>query len=424
MILRQDILERVLQDLVVAELNELRRGKRKGQAQSRLTPHDESLDSFELYTAAAAVSIMFHVHETGLEDLLLARPRPQDWVEILQRSLNQSGHRVSFRSSGSTGGKTLHEHRLTDLMQEVEYFASTLGQPAQVIATVPSHHIYGFLFTALLPSRLDIPVIEARGPAAVTRSYDDRDLLVSFPFALERMLHFGSLPGEGVTIVCSTAPCPPELAAAIRSRGAELIEIYGSSETAGVGIRRENGKPYSLLPYLERASATEPTALIRREQRPLEQGRNPYAERIINLPDDVEWCGSRDFRPLRRRDGAVQVGGVNVYPDKVCELVKRHPMVAAAAVRPCVTKDGVRLKAFVVPRTAKGALASTGPADSASGGKGDSTSEVNNDHTSQIEHQLRELLSAQLEAAALPAFYTFGTEIPRDELGKMSDWQI
>ncbi|TVR91556.1 MAG: hypothetical protein EA428_05525 [Spirochaetaceae bacterium] len=424
MILRQDILERVLQDLVVAELNELRRGKHRGQAQSILTPHDESLDSFELYTAAAAVSIMFHVHETGLEDLLLARPRPQDWVDILQRSLNESGNRMSFRSSGSTGGKTLHEHQVSDLMQEVEYFASTLGRVARVVATVPSHHIYGFLFTALLPSRMDIPVIDARGPAAITRRYAAGDLLVSFPFALERMLHFGSLPGEDVTILCSTAPCPPELAAAIRAQGAELVEIYGSSETAGVGIRRENGKPYSLLPYLERASSTkaaEPTALIRRENRPLEQGRNPYAQRVIHLPDEVEWCDSRSFRPLRRRDGAVQVGGVNVYPDKVCELVKRHPMVAAAAVRPYVTKDGLRLKAFVVPRTAQGAVASTGPADSGSTGRSTDTSEAN---TSEIEQQLRELLSAQLEAAALPAVYTFGTEIPRNELGKLSDWQV
>lgn len=398
----------------MAELNELRRGRTEGQARSMLTPHDESLDSFELYTAAAAVSIMFHVHETGLEDLLLARPRPQDWIEIVQRALDGSGEHISFRSSGSTGGKTLHEHQMTDLLQEVDYFVSSLRRPARIVATVPSHHIYGFLFTALFPSRIDIPVIDARGPAAVTHQYNAGDLLVSFPFALERMLHFGSVPGEGVTILCSTAPCPPELAAAIRSAGAELIEIYGSSETAGVGTRREDGAPYALLPYFARVDAANPTALIRREAGAAAHGRNPAAERVIHLPDEVDWTGSRTFRPIRRRDGAVQVGGVNVYLEKVCELLKRHPLVVTAAVRPYRTKDGIRLKAFVVPRAASGGQSSTG---SASGGPPDTGSAT-------IEHQLRELLSTELESAARPFVYTFGTELPRNELGKLTDWRI
>ncbi len=402
MVLRPDILERVLQDLVVAETNELRRGTDARQVRSLLTPQDESLDSFELYTAAAAVSIMFHVHETGLEDLLLARPRPRDWVDIVQRSLEGSGKHISFRSSGSTGGKTLHQHQLLDLIQEVEYFVSTLRRPERVIATVPSHHIYGFLFTALFPSRIDVPVIDARGPSTVTQQYNSGDLLVSFPFALERMLHFGTVPGEGVTILCSTAPCPPELAAAIRATGAELIEIYGSSETAGVGVRREDGAPYALLPYLARANADNATELIRREARSTEQGRNAQAERVLHLPDEVEWSGSRTFRPLGRRDGAVQVGGVNVYPEKVCELVKRHRLVSTAAVRPYKTKDGIRLKAFVVPRTAEGTAADT----------------------ANIETQLRELLSTELESAARPVVYTFGKELPRNELGKMTDWQV
>ncbi|MFN2311670.1 MAG: 4-coumarate--CoA ligase [Spirochaetia bacterium] len=407
MVLRQDILERVLQDLVVAELSESQRDKATAPDEHALTPHDESLDSFELYTVAAAVSIMFHVHETGLEDLLLARPRPQDWVEIVQRSLNASGKHISFRSSGSTGGKTLHQHNMSDLLREVEFFISALRRPTRIISTIPSHHIYGFLFTALLPSRLDIPIIDARGPAAVTRKYTAGDLLVSFPFALERMLHFGSMPGEGVTILCSTAPCPPELAAAIRSTGAELVEIYGSSETAGVGIRRADGEPYSLMPYLSRADTSDPSALVLCDAPASEQGQAPQTERVLHMPDEVEWSGRRSFRPLRRRDGAVQVGGVNVYPDEVCEHIKRHPMVATAAVRTHKTKDGVRLKAFVVPRAATGNSTTHQPADS-----------------SDIEQQLREKLSAKLEAAARPIIYTFGTKLPRNELGKLRDWQV
>jgi len=112
---------------------------------------------------------------------------------------------------------------------------------------------------------------------------------------------------------------------------------------------------------------------------------------------------------------------VNVYPEKVCELVKRHPLVSTAAVRPYRTKDGMRLKAFVVPRAAKGSSAGT---ESHHAESAEAPSTGAKTDTAYIEQQLRELLSTELESAARPVLYTFGTELPRNELGKMSDWRV
>ena len=111
-----------------------------------------------------------------------------------------------------------------------------------------------------------------------------------------------------------------------------LLQVYGSSETAGVGWRDDPAGPYALLPGW------------RRDGDGLLQGH-----RAIQPPDLLEWRDDDRFRVLGRRDGAVQVAGFNVVPDQVRAALARHPAVADIAVRPMRPKEGSRLKAFVVP---------------------------------------------------------------------------
>jgi long-chain acyl-CoA synthetase len=55
-------------------------------------------------------------------------------------------------------------------------------------------------------------------------------------------------------------------------------------------------------------------------------------------------------RSAGRAEGAVQVGGVNVFPDVVGRVLTAHSGVAQAAVRLMRPEEGTRLKAFVVPQ--------------------------------------------------------------------------
>jgi acyl-CoA synthetase (AMP-forming)/AMP-acid ligase II len=59
-------------------------------------------------------------------------------------------------------------------------------------------------------------------------------------------------------------------------------------------------------------------------------------------------AGDRSFHVLRRQDGAVQVGGINVFPSRVAEVLARHPLVAQASVRLAAPEQGGRLKALIV----------------------------------------------------------------------------
>jgi long-chain acyl-CoA synthetase len=70
---------------------------------------------------------------------------------------------------------------------------------------------------------------------------------------------------------------------------------------------------------------------------------------VFALPDRVTWQGERLLRPAERVDGAVQVAGVNVFPERIAERLSKHPMVAECKVELDNTLPEPRLRAFVVP---------------------------------------------------------------------------
>jgi acyl-coenzyme A synthetase/AMP-(fatty) acid ligase len=99
-----------------------------------------------------------------------------------------------------------------------------------------------------------------------------------------------------------------------------------------------------------------------------------------------------------RRDDAVQVGGMNVFPARVAHVLMLHPHVREAAVRLMRPDEGQRLKAFVVaqPGTDVDALRAALPAWAAE----------------------------RLATPERPAAWTFGPRLPRQASGKCADWII
>jgi acyl-CoA synthetase (AMP-forming)/AMP-acid ligase II len=112
----------------------------------------------------------------------------------------------------------------------------------------------------------------------------------------------------------------------------------------------------------------------------------------------MEWQSERTFVPVGRRDDAVQVGGVNVYPAQVAALLKRHPGVSDACVRLMRADEGQRLKAFVVA--------------------------VEPDAAASLPDQLASWVSQRLPPAARPVSFMVGAALPLSRQGKLTDWII
>lgn len=356
-------------------------------AQTRLDQPPLRLDSLERLNLAGTLNRFFCLHETGVEDRLLAQRQLGDWAALIaEASARTSG--LVFSTSGSTGEPKPHHHSWAALRQEGEVLAETLGPHRRVIAWLPVHHLYGFMLGVAAPRALGAEVLEAHeAPAALAGDRRPGDLIATVPARWRYLADSGRPFAAGSTGVSSTAPLEQGLRQRLLEAGlGGLAEIYGATETGGVGVRWAPETAYRLLPHWERGSHGSLRRLL------------PDGATLSFAPlDRLEWLEARTFRPAGRLDGVVQVGGVNVSPERVAERIRGHEAVADCAVRPFGEGSRQRLKAFIVP--------ADGQAD-----------------REALREALTEWLWESLPAAERPIRLSFGERLPRNELGKLQDW--
>ena len=162
-----------------------------------------------------------------------------------------------------------------------------------------------------------------------------------------------------------------------------------------MGWREDPAEPFELQAYWQRVDAPDPLL-----QRVLPGGGTGPA---LATPDHLDWRGPRHFRPSGRRDGVVQVGGVNVDPAEVARRLCGHPLVEDATVRLHGQAGGggvgtARLKAFVVPREGHAPAA--------------------------VQAELAAWCRTQFVPAARPVHIQVGQRLPRNEMGKLCDWDL
>jgi long-chain acyl-CoA synthetase len=394
-------LARFIADLVVAETAHLRPGAAALPAgpwplETALGEDGLGLDSLERMSVAAALSEALHLHESGVEDLLsLGSTTFGEWLQIASRALSHFDGRVTFRTSGSSGKPKACTHTLADLQQETRFLASLLGgQPAplrRVLTAVPAHHIYGFLFTVLLPAELgDLPVQDVRHVTVnnLPQRMTAGDLLVSHPAHWALLARHANAWGPGVVGTTSTAPCPNEIAQALVDGGLQrLVQVYGSSETAGIAWRDAPAAHYELMAHWTR---------IEGQANELLRVSDNMVPRTFPMQDALTWHSQRHFSVAGRLDQAVQVGGINVFPSRVRDVLLQHPEVSDAAVRLMTVHDSTRLKAYVVP-------------------KPDAV-------TTDLGQRLDTWLALRLSAAERPRAFALGAQLPRNAQGKLVDW--
>jgi len=391
----RSLLTAFIVDLLHGELAKLRPGQALPPR-----PWSESLeigeaglgaDSLEKLTLASALGQALRLDRSGLDDHLLARTSIGSWVDLAEICLGRFDFSMVFLTSGSAGHPKICEHSLACLQQEATFLASMFGDRERIVAAVSCRHIYGFLFTVLLPHILGVPVWRRVDKTTVNLGAELRrgDLVVGFPdFWRLGSRSVEQFPSD-VVAVSSTAPLPRDLDDVLANRGlSRLVEIYGASETAGIGWRLAPSPDFNLFPFWTRSPDGD--SIIRG----LPDGRTTEI-----LPQDrLDWRSERLFRPAGRLDEAFQVGGVNVHPRRVADVLSRHPEVVEASVRLMRPEEGSRAKALIVPRNM--------PVDER-----------------VLSAELERWSVEHLSAAERPKSYSFARELPRDALGKLVDWR-
>ncbi|MES3020684.1 MAG: 4-coumarate--CoA ligase [Pseudomonadota bacterium] len=390
-------LRRFVADSVAGELARMRHDRSLSNAHwddALSLEHDLGVDSLELMQLAGTLAQALHLHLSGVEDYLLARRTLGQWVDIAEVGLAHDARRITFHTSGSGGAPKPCEHALEALEQEAAELARLFAGRRRLVVAVACHHLYGFLFSILLARALGLgadAVVDARAwlPGQLARRLLPGDLVLGHPAFWQGVADGALRLPADVVGVSSTAPCAPALARSLAANGlGALVEVYGSSETAGVGWRADPDAPFQLFGHWSRVAALPATL-----SRTLADGST--VERAC--PDLLDWHDARSFALGGRHDDAVQVGGVNVFPERVREVLRQHPQVSDAAVRLMRADEGNRLKAFIVP-----------------------TAGV--DDAAQFTAQLRPWIDRMLPAAQRPKAIATGTALPRTAAGKLCDW--
>ena len=156
-------------------------------------------------------------------------------------------------TSGSTGTPLPYRKtwgRLARCVQAEARELGILGGPSfTLIGTVPPQHMYGFESTVLVVLQSGNALAAERPfyPADIATALDSAPrprVLVTTPVHLRTLLASDLITPSLDLMVSATAPLTPETAreAEIRFK-APLLEIYGSTETGQIAIRRTSEAP-------------------------------------------------------------------------------------------------------------------------------------------------------------------------------------
>jgi len=241
-------------------------------------------------------------------------------------------------TGGSTGTPQLWSKTGTNLLAEALFLTAHFGvSPAdRIVATISPAHIYGLLYSVLLPLVSGASVVEGTPsfPEEILRSVREREatVLVSVPPHYRALRGKGSL-GASLRLAFSSAGQldAGDNAEFCRHNHSGIVEVYGSTETGGIGLRHrfrgESGfTPYPTIDWHIR----DGRLLIRSPY--LSPGLPRDGEGCFLIGDRVEPDGATGFQLKGRADSITKVGGKRVDLEEIRGVVRQIKGVADCLV--------------------------------------------------------------------------------------------
>jgi uncharacterized membrane protein/acyl-CoA synthetase (AMP-forming)/AMP-acid ligase II/3-hydroxymyristoyl/3-hydroxydecanoyl-(acyl carrier protein) dehydratase len=165
--------------------------------------------------------------------------------------INPEETKILMYTSGSTGKPKAVAQRLKEFESDNAFVLSRWREEflqRKICSTVNQHHIYGLLFSILLPFTAAIPFRRRRIEYAeeFETLHDDSYMIITVPAFLKRCVEIeapGNLALKSPWIFTSGGVLPPDIA----EKTSELfgfwpMEVYGSTETSGIAYRQsKNG---------------------------------------------------------------------------------------------------------------------------------------------------------------------------------------
>ena len=307
-------------------------------------------------------------------------------------------HVLTVFTSGTTGDHQACTKTAGQLLGE----ALTLGRALAfdssrtVAATVPGHHLYGLLFSVLVPYFSGAVFVRdaAFQPAEICSTCERWGVtdLVTVPAHLGALVEAGwAAPFQLARAFSSGAVLDVELASEFhRISGAQVVDVLGSTESGGIAWRvSEPGAAYVPLPGVEVATTEDSRLLLRSPFLPPGTGWEAMSDRIRLVAGGFEHLG--------RTDGVVKLGGKRVAVQELEARTRQLDGItdAAVLVKPSTGLRKTELWLAVASEQGRWTRAS-----------------------------LREALGRYFDPVVLPRRYRVVPRLPRNALGKLQKAEL
>jgi acyl-coenzyme A synthetase/AMP-(fatty) acid ligase len=274
-------------------------------------------------------------------------PSPADPEEISpERLINPDKPFLRLFTGGSTGKPRVWSKSPRNLLTEAFYLKEKyeLCESDLLVSTVPPYHIYGLLFSVLIPFASHacvLPDIYTFPQEIIsTVNKHNASVLISVP------IHYRALKVDNLSL--------PSLKAAFSSAGAldrsdglyfykktglGITEIYGSTETGGIASRcvsdkTERWKAFDIVSW----KLTEGRLSVKSDFASPEMKRDQ--EGFCLTGDEAREEKENCFALLGRADGIVKVAGKRVDLLDVQNKIKTLPNIRDAYVTALPTDKG------------------------------------------------------------------------------------
>ncbi len=254
-------------------------------------------------------------------------------------------------TSGSTGEPKRYPKHWGGFVHEARIAGQILGlkaaQSGLMLATVPAQHMYGFVYSVLMPVQFGYAIAAERPfyPEDIRRALTALPgpaILVTTPVHIRAcVLDDAPLPPLDF-ILSSTAPLDGALAARAEALyGTRVQEFYGSTETGAIAVRRQAETPVWRTFEDIRVAASDDGMRV----------EAPYLPEPMTLADQVEVRSDREFLLHGRNTELVKIAGKRIALGDLNRLLLAVEGVRDATFFLPGDGDGVhepRLAAFVV----------------------------------------------------------------------------
>jgi acyl-coenzyme A synthetase/AMP-(fatty) acid ligase len=236
-----------------------------------------------------------------------------------EKSISLDSTWLYLFTGGSTGTPQIWSKTAMNLLMEAANIKNTfdIKEDDTILATVPPNHIYGMLYSILLPlvAGAKVSAKTPTFPNEIIQHIEETNatVLVSIP-AHYRALKDLPLAHHKVRIAFSSAGALSEEDSLgfYNNTGIGVTEIYGSTETGGIAQRNRAKGQATFAPFKCADVKIGKNEQLQVRSHFLSKELVKSNDGFFETADRAQWVDSSGFMLLGRSDGIVKVGGKRV----------------------------------------------------------------------------------------------------------------